>query len=61
MNYAPYARIILRYVVGAAFMGSDALGDQLATDPDAVAIASITIGALVEFAYYLAKRFGGKT
>ena len=61
MDYGPIVRIILRYLVGAAFMGSQAIGDQLAADPDLVAIGSLIIGALVEAYYAWAKRRGGAT
>ena len=58
MNYAPFARIILRYLVGAAFMGSAAIGEQLSADPDLVAVSSVGIGLVVEAFYALAKRKG---
>ncbi len=57
MNSA-IARIVLRYLVGAAFMGSDQIGQQLAADPDLVMIVALGIGAAVEGAYALAKRRG---
>jgi len=59
MNYAPIARIILRYAVGAGLMGSSQIGQQLAVDPDVVMGVSLVIGALVESAYAFAKRKGG--
>lgn len=55
------ARIILRYVIGAAFAGSSLIGDQLATDPDIVMAVSALIGFAVEGAYVLAKRRGWTT
>lgn len=61
MNYAPIARIILRYVVGAGIMGSAQIGGQLAADPDLVFYASLGIGAVVEAAYALSKRKGWST
>lgn len=61
MDYAPIARIILRYLVGAGVMGSTAVGDYLAADADLVLYASLAIGAAVEAAYGLAKRRGGAT
>lgn len=61
MSYAPAARIVLRYLIGAAFMGSDEIGQKLAADPDLVAVASLAIGAAVEVAYTLAKRKGWAT
>lgn len=61
MNYAPIIRIILRYLVGAVFMGSSEVGAQLAADPDLVAMGAIGLGLAVEAAYALAKRGGGST
>ena len=58
MNYAPIARIILRYLVGAAFMGSAALGEQLAADPDLVSMGAVGIAAVVEGAYAMAVKKG---
>ena len=55
------ARILLRYVVGAAIAGSSAIGDQLATDPDIVMAVSALIGVGVEWAYVEAKRRGWTT
>lgn len=52
------ARIILRYVVGAAFMGSSAIGEQIALDPDIVEILAVFVGVGIEAAYTLAKRWG---
>jgi hypothetical protein len=59
MNYAPIARIILRYIVGAV-VGA-AQGDMLAGDPDVVAMVALSTGAAVEAAYVLAKRKGWST
>ncbi len=61
MDYAPIARIVLRYLVGAAFVSSPAIGQQLATDPDIIAAVSAAIGVAVEAAYAWAKKRGGKT
>ena len=61
MTYGPITRIILRYVVGGVFMGSQAIGDQLAADPDIVAMASLGLAAIVESAYAFAKRKGWST
>jgi len=61
MDYAPIARVILRYLVGGAFMGSTVIGDQLATDPDLVRIASAKIAVGIEVAYALAKKWGWRT
>ncbi len=59
MTYAPLARIILRYLVGA-LVGMDA-GNILAADPDIVTYAALGIGLLVEMAYGFAKRKGWAT
>lgn len=59
MNYAPIARIILRYLVGA-IVGL-AQGNMLAADPDLVTVTALAIGAAVEAAYALAKRKGWTT
>ena len=59
MNYAPLARIILRYIVGI-IAGMDA-GNTLAGDPDVVTIVALGIGAVVEVAYTIAKRNGWAT
>ena len=61
MDYAPWARIILRYVLGAVFMGSGEVGDMLAADPDLVAALSVGLGVAVEAAYVYAKRKGWTT
>ena len=59
MNFAPFARIIMRYGIGY-FAGSEA-GEALAMDPDAVLILSLAMGAAVELVYTLAKRRGWAT
>ncbi len=61
MDYAPIARIVLRYVIGAAFMGSDEIGAQLSADPDLVMAVAVAVGAAVEAAYAFAKRKGWAT
>ena len=61
MDYAPIARIILRYLVGAGLMGSQQIGDMIAADPDLVLTLSLALGAAVEGAYAWAKRKGGRT
>ena len=61
MTYAPLARILLRYVAGAGIMGSQALGNQLAADPDLVLYLSLGLAAVVEAAYAYAKRKGWAT
>lgn len=59
MNWAPLARIILRYGVGLV-LGWEA-GALLAGDPDIVVYAAMGIGAAVEAAYALAKKKGWTT
>ena len=59
MEYAPIARIILRYGIGAVI--GMAQGDMLAADPDIVTITALGIGAGVELAYAMAKRKGWAT
>ena len=61
MDWAPSARIALRYVIGAAFMGSDEIGQNLAADPDLVATVAVVIGTVVEGVYAYAKRKGWAT
>lgn len=60
-DFAPLARIVLRYVIGAALMGSDEIGAQFAADPDLVLAVAIAIGAAVEAAYAIAKKRGWAT
>jgi hypothetical protein len=59
MDWAPYARVFIRYVVGLV-IGMDA-GASLAGDPDVVTLVALAIGAAVEAAYAYAKRNGGAT
>lgn len=59
MDYAPIARIVLRYIVGAV-AGMEA-GALLAGDPDVVLYVALGIGLLVEVAYAFAKRRGWAT
>lgn len=59
MDWAPIARIMLRYVVGG--IGGMQLGDVLAGDPDVVFYVAIGIGAAVEGVYAYAKRKGWAT
>ena len=59
MQYAPIARIVLRYVIGGVI--GAAQGDMLASDPDVVTVAALGLGAAVEAAYALAKRKGWAT
>ena len=59
MNYAPIARIILRYAVGAIVGASQA--ELMIGDPDIVSMLAMATGAAVEAAYVLAKRKGWAT
>lgn len=56
MDYAPMARIVIRYIVGMV-IGADA-ANVLAGDPDLISVAALAIGVLVEAAYAVAKRKG---
>lgn len=60
-QYAPIARIVLRYLVGAAIVGSGEIGEQLAADPDLVMLISALIGMAVEAGYVLARKRGWAT
>ena len=64
MSYAPVARIVLRYLVGAAVMygliGAET-GEYLAVDPDLTLVIGSVIGAVVEVVYAYAKRKGWAT
>ena len=59
MNYAPIARIIIRYGVGLLIGAAQA--DVLAADTDVVTVVALAIGAGVELAYTIAKRKGSAT
>jgi hypothetical protein len=59
MNYAPIARILIRYGVGL-IIGADA-ADLLAGDPDVVTVFAVALGGAVEVVYNLAKRKGWAT
>ena len=59
MDYAPLARIIIRYAVGL-IVGADAAG-LMAADPDMVTVAAVAIGGAVEVLYSLAKKKGWAT
>ena len=59
MNYAPIARMVLRYGVGLIIGAAQA--DILAADPDVVTVVALAIGAGVELAYTIAKRKGSAT
>lgn len=59
----PLIRIILRYGVGAII--GYGVGTQLASDPDVVAVATVAAasiaGAVTEYFYIIAKKFGWRT
>lgn len=59
MDWAPWARIAIRYAVGA-IIGADQAG-LLAADPDLITVVALGIGAVVEGLYGLAKRKGWAT
>lgn len=59
MDYAPVARIVLRYVVGI-IVGMDS-AHLIAADPDVVTVVALGIGTSVEILYALAKRKGWAT
>ena len=64
MNFAPISRIILRYLAAAlvtyGLVPVD-VGAQIAMDPDLIALLGLTLAALVELSYKLAKRRGWAT
>lgn len=64
MTYAPIARILLRYIIGAVaaygWISADT-ANALAVDPDLVLIVAGVLSAVVEGAYGYAKRTGGTT
>ena len=59
MDYAPIARIIVRYIVGA-ILGMDAAA-TLAGDPNVITVVATCVGLAVECVYALAKRKGWAT
>lgn len=59
MNYAPVARILVRYIVGIV-VGPD-LANTLAGDPDIITVVAVAIGAGVEALYALAKKYDWAT
>lgn len=59
MDFAPIARIILRYIIGGVI--GAAQGDMLAADPDVVTVVALGLGATVEVAYAVAKKKGWAT
>lgn len=61
MDYAPWIRISLRYIIGAGLFGSTEIGELLATDPDLIAAGCVLVGFIIETAYVVAKRRGWRT
>lgn len=59
MDFAPLARIVIRYIVGIV-IGMDSAA-MLALDPDVVTVTALGIGAGVEVLYAIAKRKGWAT
>lgn len=59
MDYAPIARIAVRYVVGL-IVGADA-ANIIAGDPDVISIVAAGIGLATEALYAFAKRKGWAT
>lgn len=57
MDFAPIARIVLRYGIG--YLAGSNIGETLAMDQDAVMTLSLAMGAAVEWAYARAKAKGG--
>lgn len=59
----PFVRIILRYGVGG-LIGFE-IGNQLASDPDVLAVTTVAatalVGAITEGFYIIAKRYGWRT
>ncbi len=64
-DFAPFARILLRYFGGALISAGIALSPDTITDPDVVQIVCIIMGALCtaisEGWYVLAKKRGWKS
>ena len=59
MNFAPLARIVLRYGIG--YLAGSEAGDMLALDDDVVMALALAMGAAVEGFYAWAKAKGGAT
>lgn len=52
------ARIILRYIVGGVIVGSAAVGERLAANPDLVMVVAGAVGVGIETFYAIAKKRG---
>jgi hypothetical protein len=59
MDWAPWARIALRYGIG--YLAGSEAGEALSLNPDAVLVVAFAMGAAVEAAYAFAKRKGWAT
>ena len=59
MDFAPWARIALRYGIG--YLAGSEVGEALAMDHDAVLVVALAMGAAVEAVYVWAKKKGGAT
>lgn len=59
MDFAPWARIALRYGIG--YLAGSEVGEALAMDQDAVLVVALAMGAAVEAVYLWAKKKGGAT
>jgi hypothetical protein len=59
MDWAPFARIFIRYAVGAVIGLAQA--ERLAADPDVVTVVALGIAGITEAAYLVAKRKGWAT
>ena len=59
MDYAPLARIGVRYIVGLV-LGANA-AEIIAGDPDIIALVAAGIGVAVEAVYVFAKKKGWAT
>lgn len=59
MDFAPLARIVLRYGIG--YLAGSGAGEALALDQDAVNMLALAMAAAVEGLYALAKRKGWAT
>lgn len=59
MDFAPLARIALRYGIG--YLAGSEAGEALSMNPDLVLVLSLAMGAVVEWLYARAKKTGGAT
>jgi hypothetical protein len=55
---APVIRIVLRYIVGGLMMGSIAMGEQFAADPDIVITLSAVVSLAVEGFWIASRKLG---